>query len=317
MRTALPVLFAMPWLATQTAFADPSEIADIKWIHGDADLIAELTVIRAECAMATSDPERTHAVRLGRVAFRSPALLGGLAARVGMSCNSCHPNGHANNAFFVVGVSGKPGTADVTGSVFSTVRDDHIFNPVPIPSLLDSSARPSFGSVAPVADLPTFLNAAIVDEFQGQPPSASIAEALLAYVTSLQSSACRAPASIPVSFESDAQELHETLDLILASLDRDDPRTARFVLLSLRAALGRVYHRFPESIGAREELIELSMSLSDVRRLLESEGEDTQARSILASVQKRLEVSIQKLESAVSDSFYDASTLRTALGSGG
>jgi len=312
----LLVLFAMPWLATQSAFADPTDIADIQWIHGEADLIAALTVIRAECGMATSDAERMHAVRLGRVAFRSPALLGGLAARVGMSCNSCHPNGHANDAFFVVGVSGKPGTADVTGSVFSTVRDDHIFNPVPIPSLLDASARSAFGSVAPVTDLPTFLNTAIVDEFQGQPPSASIAEALLAYVTSLQSSACGAPASIPVSFESDAQELRETLDLILASLDRDDPRAARFVLLSLRAALGRVYHRFPESIRAREELIDLSVSLADVRRRLESEGDDTQARSILTSANEQLEASIQKLESAVSDSFYDPNTLRTALGSG-
>ena len=314
-RIALIALFASPWLVISTASAEPPDIADSKWIHGDADLIAALTEIRSECRTATSDADRMHAIRLGRVAFRSPVLLGGLAARVGMSCNSCHPNGHANDAFFVVGVSGKPGTADVTGSVFSKVRDDQIFNPVPIPSLLDSSARSSFGSVAPVADLPTFLNAAIVDEFQGQPPTATIADALLAYVTSLQSSSCNAPAIIPVSLESDAQGLRETLGLILASLDRDDPSAAKFVLASLRAALGRVYRRFPESIEAREELIGLSLSLADVRLRLDDEKEERAARAMLASIQERMEASIQKLETKASVSFYDPNTLRAALGS--
>lgn len=293
----------------------PPDIADIHWIHEDADLIAELTTTRAECGVASADADPMHAVRLGRVAFRSPVLLGGLAARVGMSCNTCHPNGHENPAFFVVGVTGKPGTADVTGSVFSTERDDHIFNPVPIPSLLDVAARSSFGSVAPVEDLRTFLNAAIVDEFQGQPPPSSIADALLAYVTSLQSSACKDPPRIAVSFESDSNELRETLALVLASLDRNELRAAEFVILSLRASLGRVYRRFPGSIAAREELIELSTSLADARRRLEKDGGQPAARSTLESVREGLEVAIQELRMKVPESFYNASVLRAALDS--
>ena len=314
-RLAVLALLAMLWPATLPAAANPPDIADIKWIHEDADLIAALTRTRAECGVATANAERMYAIRLGRVAFRSPVLLGGLAARVGISCNACHPNGHENPAFFVLGVTGRPGTADVTGSVFSTERDDHIFNPVPIPSLIDVAARPSFGSVAPVEDLPTFLKAAIVDEFQGQPPPSSVADALLAYVTSLQSSACKDPPSIAVSFEADANELRDTLALVVASLDRNEPRAADFVLLSLRAALGRIYQRFPESIAAREKLVGLSRSLADARQRLEDGGGVPEARSTLEAVGERMEVAIQQLKIKAPESFYTASVLRAALGS--
>jgi hypothetical protein len=308
------------WLATLSAIANPPDIDDIKWLHEGADPIAALTMIRAECIQTTTDSDRAHAIQLGRIAFRSPVLLGGLAARVGMSCNSCHPNGHDNPAFYVVGVSGEPGTADVTGSVFSTARDDHIFNPVPIPSLVDVANQSSFGSVLTVPDLATFLNTAIVGEFQGQTPPKSITDGLLAYLTSLQSAACMDPGPIAVSFESDALELRATLDSIFASLDRDDLRAAEFVLLSLRAALGRVYRRFPESVTARKELIDLSMALADARRRLageaaeEGEEGEPDVKSILSSVRERLEALIQKLAIQVSESFYDASQLRRVLG---
>ena len=45
--------------------------------------------------------------------FRTPELLGGQAARVGLSCDACHINGRNNPTFYIDGVSGLPGTVDV------------------------------------------------------------------------------------------------------------------------------------------------------------------------------------------------------------
>ena len=112
-----------------------------------------------------------------------------------MSCDSCHPNGRAQHDFFIEGVSGAPGTVDVTGGIFSRTRDDGLFNPVPIPSLVDVGANQSFGSMAPMKDLQTFVRVLITEEFQGVPPDPIVERALIAYLRALRSEDC--PSSNP------------------------------------------------------------------------------------------------------------------------
>ena len=55
-----------------------------------------------------------YLARVGELVFRSPLTLGREAARKGLSCDACHPNGAANTQFFITGISNIPGTVDVT-----------------------------------------------------------------------------------------------------------------------------------------------------------------------------------------------------------
>jgi hypothetical protein len=290
-------------------------VVDLKWIHPDADAVEILTRVRAECLVTPRDVERARLVRLGRVAFRSPALLGGLAARVGMSCDSCHRNGHDNPVFYFAGVSGDPGTADVTGSVFSTTRDDGIINPVVIPSLVDRASAPPFGTTVPASDLRTFLHAAIVDEFQGELPPKAVTEGVLAYMESLQSGGCPTERSEAVTFDADTRELLGTLGVVVEALEQDNLRAAMFALTSSRAALERVYRRFPEHVSAREGLVDASRSLSSLREELEQQGMPETLASLEAE-RMRLETVLRKLATQVDDSYYDPRVLRRVLESG-
>src|SRR3546814_4193206 len=52
----------------------------------------------------------------GRLAFRSPMVLGGTASKAGLSCQACHPNGFANEDFFIPGLSDAHGRIDVSRS---------------------------------------------------------------------------------------------------------------------------------------------------------------------------------------------------------
>lgn len=228
-----------------------------------------------------------------------------------MSCDTCHPNGHARPTFFIEGVSGATGSADVTAGIFSQSRDDGEFNPVPIPSLVDVGSKSSFGRMAPKDDLDDFLHAVIVDEFQGQVPSPNVKEGLLAYLAALRSSACPTPAYEKIDLERDIRNLESSLDVFEWALEVDDTSSAVFVLISLRSALGRIYQRFPPEESEREKLVEVSRSLSRLRSTLANRPGDakraaTQARAELVRV-------LDALRERPKHSYYDAEFLRRRL----
>lgn len=314
------LLLFSSFVSSSAAVGDDAIVLDdLKWIDPGTNWVVVLTRTPSECLVRPSDPELATRVALGRIAFRSPVLLGGIAARTGMSCNTCHRNGHDNPTFFVDGVSAEGGTVDVTGSLFSRTRDDGEFNPVPIPSLVDAASRPPFGSVVPKDDLRVFLLAVVMDEFQGQRPPDAVTEGLLAYLKALRRSACPEredrsadePAAEVVSFESDALDLESAYDTILWALKRNDVKTADFVLLAWRAALGRIHQRFPTSERAADGLLEVSLALSAVRPLLETRPvEASQALDQARDMQRRV---IRDLSEKSSKSFYDPEILERNL----
>jgi hypothetical protein len=125
---------------------------------------------------------------VGRLAFESPALLGGQAARQGLSCSSCHLNGRGNADFHIENVSGDAGTADVTLSLFSKVRGDGTFNPVPIP---DVAARDGHQiKDRKSAAFRAKVHGLIVEEFDGQEPPPYVFEAVIGYLDALDIGAC-------------------------------------------------------------------------------------------------------------------------------
>lgn len=131
---------------------------------------------------------------LGRVAFESPALLGGAAARMGLSCSSCHINGRGNPNFFVEGVSGTPGTADVTSSLFSKVRGNGAFDPVPIPDLAARDGKQIEDRKSQA--FRDKVRGLIVEEFDGQEPPPKVFDAVLAYLDNLDIADCVDPAAV-------------------------------------------------------------------------------------------------------------------------
>jgi hypothetical protein len=127
----------------------------------------------------------TNELLYGRLLFRSPSILGEKAVRIGLSCNSCHTNGHVNTSFFINGLSDEPGTIDVTNRFWQAGFDDGIANPIKIPSLRNIASRATFGSNVVLPDLPAFTSHVISTEFAGPPPSEAEMKALVSYMNAL------------------------------------------------------------------------------------------------------------------------------------
>jgi hypothetical protein len=280
---------------------------DIHWLAPGADRAAALTTVPAECLAMPSDPEQAWRVALGRVAFRSPVLLGGLAARSGMACDTCHRNGHANPAFFIAGVSGAPGTADVTSALFSQTRGDDIFNPVPIPDLTDAGGKSRFGTMRPAGDLHSFIHSVAVDEFQGKEPVPAVADGLAAYVAALKSGACPREAMMALTVRGAADDMGRTYAVLLAALDHDDRRAADFVLLSLNVSLGRLAQRLPDTAESAQTLPALGHDLNAMRPLVQ--GDPPAARLALAAWHVRLDKILDVLAAKDSASLFDRNTV--------
>ena len=189
-RQACLLIFAAALLIGAAA-ARQLPIREARWLQLP-DMLADLTQQPAECLAWPKDRHLRREVAMGRALFRSPLLLGGQAARVGLSCASCHRNGRTNPHFHFPGVSGAPGTADVTASIMSEKRGDDIFNPKPIPDL---GGDPNKLKVKGTARLRDFIHGLIVEEFTGPEPSPAALDLVVAYVQRALAQSMRGRAS--------------------------------------------------------------------------------------------------------------------------
>lgn len=286
-------------------------LPETRWLAPDRDRVAALTMTPGECVPPADDPQANDLAELGRAAFRSPMLLGGQAARGGLSCNSCHIDGRSNPDFFLGGLSGAPGTADVSSSLFSKVRDDGVFNPLPIPSLVGAGEKRSFGTAAPAASLEAFIGSAIVEEFQGAPTPPAILDGLVAYIEGMSVDAC--PASpAPLTPGRAMDDVRRALAAASRAAERNDAAAADFLLLSAQSALGRIHARFPgaQSKGLRAALTALSGDIGAIRKLV---GEPETTASALDEIDRTAMRLGGKLERARGRSLYDATTLAAHL----
>ena len=170
---------------------------------------------------------------LGKLLFNSPSLLGEAAARMGVSCNSCHPAGHQNTQFFISGLSAAPGDIDLTHSFWFEAGEDHQFNPLPIPSLQNITSTAPYGSRVVHQTLAGFTRHVIVDEFGGPHPDPVNMSALIAYMSLLKSAedAESAPApNIPIA---------AYFKLLERPFAKSDLAAQRKIAYLLREELGR------------------------------------------------------------------------------
>jgi hypothetical protein len=237
-------------------------IREARWVVADARFDA-LSREPAECLVRPRSEAARRSVSIGRIAFRAPLLLGGQAARAGLSCASCHRNGRGNPAFAFPGLSGAPGTADVTSSLMSSHRGDRLDNPKPIPDLAGPPERLKIPRDRSSGALETFIRGLVVEEFDGPEPDPAVLRGLADYVRALQPRACRGGGGRIALRE--RLEGVETAVRLAASMRQEE--TARFLLAAARSALGAVDERFrlPGLEPDRRLLLQADAELRAVR----------------------------------------------------
>ncbi|MDO9709778.1 cytochrome c peroxidase [Paracraurococcus lichenis] len=139
-------------------------------------------ILRSEVAGG----RQSFLVALGNTAFSSPLLYGETARQAGLSCNSCHVNGHANPDFHIPGHSARKGGLDPTGSLFNPLAEDGAENHVDIPSLRGIRFLGPYGRDGRIGSLREFARHVIVTEFGGPEPAPIILDALVAYMNEFE-----------------------------------------------------------------------------------------------------------------------------------
>lgn len=228
-----------------------------EWIAPSADRARVLTSGPAECLTRTDAQIET-----GRALFRSAVLFGGPAARIGLSCESCHAGGRVNAHFLLPELGGVAGAVDVTSEWASKTRGDGVRNPVPIPDLVGAGVRTAFGGQREPS-LEVFVRGVIVEELQGPPPPAAALEGLVAYVRALEPAACTG-AEAPITLAVAAADVRRALAAAVAS---SDPQIASLLLYAAQDAIARIVERLPpRAFGAeRQVLTQLARELGAAR----------------------------------------------------
>ena len=219
--SSAPPLRAMQWMAP-------------------ADRLTALTRRPAECAAPLAETDLSS-FEVGHVAFQTPVLLGGQAARAGLACESCHRGGRDNPAFLFPGLSAAPGTADVTSSLLSSHRGNGVFDPLPIPDL----ARPGKISRDPQsAELRRFIRGLVVEEFDGAEPPARVLDGLVTYVRAQSAAPCPTTTVQEIGVALYLDDVRRATAAAIGAWRNGDPATARLMLAGARTALGLLDERF-------------------------------------------------------------------------
>jgi hypothetical protein len=221
-----------------------------RWLAPGADAAHALSTSYSECLARPADPEEAYLVEVGRSAFRTPMLLGGQAARAGLACESCHQAGRRNPDFYFPGLSGGPGTADVTSALFSSHRDDGIDNPKPIPDLSGPKTRLKVSQNPASGDLERFIHGQITEEFDGAEPPPATLKGLAAYVRALSPGACPSEARAPVRAEDYVDDAWRSVRASEAALAHGDAETAILMLDGARWRLGLINERYDDPVSA-------------------------------------------------------------------
>lgn len=183
------------------------DLVELSWLDPEhPDPAKALTSEPVACVPDSLSP----AARAGELAFNSPALLGGQAAKKRLSCGSCHQNGRGNPSFHIASLSGAPGTADVTSGLFGPERADETFNPVPIPDLAMADGQDQVDR-SDTGALTQFVSAQIVEEFSGAPASEAVLGSLVTYLQSIDLRHCSGAAgeTIPLGWLNDWRDAKE------------------------------------------------------------------------------------------------------------
>jgi hypothetical protein len=306
-RAAVLGLVAGAAALAASAAGDPP-IRAMGWAASGADPARAFGSTPTECLRPPADAAEARRVEVGRAAFRTPVVLGGQAARAGLACETCHRSGRTNPDFQFPGISGAPGTADVTASLFSTHRGNGTDDPRPIPDLSGPRAA------LKVADgkLQPFIHGLIVEEFDGPEPPAAVLQGLVAYVRALDPAHCPKAAVRPLGVALLMDDARRAIRAAQAALAAGDPATAVVMAASARARLGLIDERYadPALAPLRERLRAADRRLATLQQgMREGRPDAAQGLARWLADCRRLEADLAAREPA---SLFDPARLAQA-----
>jgi hypothetical protein len=244
----------------------------MRWLAPGVDASQVLTHRPTECLGAARTADAAYEIELGRAAFRTPLLLGGQAARAGVACETCHRNGRNNPDFDFRGVSGAPGTADVTTPVLSSHRGDDVFDPRPIPDLSGPKAALKVDQDPASGKLEAFIHGIVTEEFDGAEPPLSVLKGLALYVRTLSPEHCPSAVSEPLHAAGALEDARRAVRAGVVALHRGDAASAIVMAEAARSQLGDVNERYagPDLAPQRRDLavaaVDLAAAEAAVRR---------------------------------------------------
>ena len=246
----------------------------------------------------------------GEFLFKAPLLLGGQAAKAGMSCHSCHVNGTDNPHFLFTAISDKPGTADTTHSFFSKSLGNEIFDPVVIPDLTEGG---KISHSLKSGELEAFLSTIIVGEFSGEIASPNVIAPMAVYVRALRlSGGDQAEFKRARSLETDLRDIQATTDQAAHRANVGESEVAALLLSSAQGRWQVIHERLHRSSHRvlRNWLIARSREMGDLRRRLN--GNERGMQEDFVALQERLS-SPPDFAHASRNSLYCANVLADAL----
>jgi len=250
----------------------------------------------------------------GEMVFRAPLLLGGQAAKAGLTCHSCHVNGRGNPAFQFPAISGADGTADTTHNFFSETLGNDTFDPVAIPDLTvggkidhDPASR----------DLERFIATIVIGEFSGQSVSEETLRPLTTFVRALRlAPPDNASLRTPRTLASDLQTARIALSEAEHRIALGETQLAQRLVSSAQERLRSIHARLISGVhkAEREWLTSQSKVLTSARRILALAGSDPSLASAkLESVLVAME-DAEQFDWNEALSLYNPSVLADQLG---
>jgi hypothetical protein len=244
LRPLVLTLVGVAALLLVAAAPAPPPLKAMRWLAPGVSPAKALSSRPVECLAIPADPLESYRVELGRAAFRTPLLLGGQAARAGIACDTCHRNGRNNPDFDFPGVSGPPGTADVTSSLFSSHRGDGVDNPRPIPDLGGPRAALKVSQSHDGRALEGFIHGLVTQEFDGAEPPPAVLDGLAAYVRAMGPDHCPPGTERPVRVQDAVEDARRAVRAARSALARDDPASAALMIEAARSHLGAINERY-------------------------------------------------------------------------
>jgi hypothetical protein len=299
------LLAALPAMAAQAQ----SLVGAREWLPPGSLSVESLT--RHPQEQLEGEDKQNFYVEFGRLAFRSPDVLGGTARKAGLSCQACHANGFATTAFFIPGLSNKPGNIDVSHAFWNLRGEDGIDNPLEIPPLRGVKTKDRFGQDRRMASLREFTRRVIVTEFSGAEPDALLLDALIAYQEKLRPAAA---VMAPVTLQQDLADLLRYLDALRVPLAEEEPTLAERMTVMIRGQIGFIHERFTEGDmhGSRGLLEEWSRQLARIA-LQAERGDWVQARAARAELRQAITAPPATLAADLPRSLYEPEKLKAWL----
>lgn len=302
-----------------------SDIRALRWIAPGADKVQALTTRPVACANApiAKSPDSAAGLtnlqryEVGRLAFESPALLGGAAGRMGLSCSSCHLNGRDNADFFLDGVSDAPGRADVTSNLLSKIRGDGAFNPTRIPDLAKKDGKQIRERLSP--EFRTKVRGLVVEEFDGQEPEKPVFDALVSFMNAQDVEFCVDPlARTAVHAKDDIADAKAAMELADALEGEGDRKAAMLMGRIARERLGVVHEKFvlASQGDVRNALVAASRSIETWMSAMPAEvgvGHKLDHWETYAQAVRELDVAGALVLREEPRSLYNPDVLRAAL----